>query len=203
MRFKITTSDAAAHLGGPAPTFPKYTTQLLNLANQNAQATRPPVVGKMSDLIVKANPATFEEWREWYLMRHPDAIATATDRISGMLRNLGEALKVIDDDMVRRWVEDLVLTKTFGGLRGQNAILPELARRLDMPLSPASSIDEGRGVDGWLGSTPVQVKPETYRKMRALPEERSCPVVYYWKDRSHFEVDATELVTELRRRAGE
>ena len=31
--------------------FPKYTTQLINLASQNAQATRPAVVGQMTDLI--------------------------------------------------------------------------------------------------------------------------------------------------------
>jgi len=36
---------------GEVPNFPKYTTQLLNLANQNSQGTRPRVVGKMTDLI--------------------------------------------------------------------------------------------------------------------------------------------------------
>lgn len=30
--------------------FPKYTTQLINWANQNAQGTRPRVVGQMSEL---------------------------------------------------------------------------------------------------------------------------------------------------------
>jgi len=35
---------------GEVPDFPKYTTQILNLANQNSQGTRPKVVGQMSDL---------------------------------------------------------------------------------------------------------------------------------------------------------
>lgn len=30
--------------------FPKYTSQLINWANQNAQGTRPRVVGQMSEL---------------------------------------------------------------------------------------------------------------------------------------------------------
>ena len=30
--------------------FPKYTSQLINWANQNAQGTRPAVVGQMSEL---------------------------------------------------------------------------------------------------------------------------------------------------------
>lgn len=32
-----------------ATIFPKYATQILNLANQNAQGTRPAVVGQMSN----------------------------------------------------------------------------------------------------------------------------------------------------------
>ena len=31
--------------------FPKYTTQIINQASQNMQATRPKVVGQMSELI--------------------------------------------------------------------------------------------------------------------------------------------------------
>jgi len=48
---KITVTDIEELLGGTPPEFPKYVTQLLNLANQNAQGTRPRVVGQMSDLI--------------------------------------------------------------------------------------------------------------------------------------------------------
>lgn len=44
------------------PEFPKYTTQILNLANQNAQATRPKVVGQMSELIKEFTGRTLEEW---------------------------------------------------------------------------------------------------------------------------------------------
>lgn len=32
--------------------FPKYTTQIINIANQNAGGTRPKVVGQMSELII-------------------------------------------------------------------------------------------------------------------------------------------------------
>jgi len=32
------------------PQFPKYTSQLINLSNQNAQGTRPKVVGQLSEL---------------------------------------------------------------------------------------------------------------------------------------------------------
>ena len=42
--------------------FPKYTTQLMNLANQNSQATRPKNVGRMTDLIQEFPGRTFDEW---------------------------------------------------------------------------------------------------------------------------------------------
>jgi len=40
-------------LTGAIPEFPKYTTQIMNLANQNSHGTRPNVVGQMSALIVQ------------------------------------------------------------------------------------------------------------------------------------------------------
>ena len=46
--------------------FPKYTTQIMNLANQNSQGTRPNVVGQLSELIQVFEGETFEDWVLWY-----------------------------------------------------------------------------------------------------------------------------------------
>jgi len=100
------------------PEFPKYTTQLLNLAHQNAQGTRPNVVGQVSELIEESEAQTYEEWKDWYLERHPDAIETAARRVKEHVENLREAIGKIDDAMIRDWVEDLVLTKTAQGRQG-------------------------------------------------------------------------------------
>lgn len=48
---KISNTEILSLLDAEASDFPKYATQILNLANQNAQGTRPSVVGQMSDLI--------------------------------------------------------------------------------------------------------------------------------------------------------
>lgn len=40
--------------------FPKYTTQIINLVNSNAQGTRPDVVGQMSELIQEFNGDTLQ-----------------------------------------------------------------------------------------------------------------------------------------------
>lgn len=57
--------------------FPKYTSQLINWANQNAQGTRPVVVGQMSELFPEfmssGEEITIENWHDWYVERYPDA----------------------------------------------------------------------------------------------------------------------------------
>jgi len=60
--FKIKNTEIYNDVVGSAPEFPKYSTQLMNLANQNAQGTRPRVVGQMSDLIQEFPGSTLDEW---------------------------------------------------------------------------------------------------------------------------------------------
>ena len=67
---------------GEIKEFPKYTTQLLNLANQNAQGTRPKVVGQMSDLIQEFKGNKYDDWSKWYQDKKPSAIDDATEKMS-------------------------------------------------------------------------------------------------------------------------
>ena len=120
---KIKNEELTKDLVGKIENFPKYTTQLMNLANQNAQGTRPKVVGQLSELIQKFPGRKYEDWAKWYKAELPDAIEDATNKIYGMIPNLKEAIKLIDKELIRRWVEDLVLTKTFVGLCFQESIL--------------------------------------------------------------------------------
>ena len=50
MKFTIKNDELVVLNGSKTPNFPKYTSQLINWANQNAQGTRPKVVGQLSDL---------------------------------------------------------------------------------------------------------------------------------------------------------
>jgi len=99
----------------------------MNLANQNAQGTRPNVVGQMSDLIQEFPGNTYNEWVKWYIEKMPEAIDRATLKISAMVENLKSAIQFIHEDLIREWVKDLVLTKTFIGLRFQESILKKIS----------------------------------------------------------------------------
>ncbi len=77
----ISNNDIKQLIGTESFEFPKYATQILNLANQNAQGTRPSVVGQMSDLIQEFSGQTIDEWEQWYLDKYPDAIQNATEKM--------------------------------------------------------------------------------------------------------------------------
>ena len=74
MKIKLTNEEIRTYLNVETPEFPKYVTQIINLANQNAQGTRPKVVGQMSELIQQFTGKTLSEWEEWYIDKHPEAI---------------------------------------------------------------------------------------------------------------------------------
>ena len=59
--------------------------------------------------------------------KKPQAIDRASDLVFDMIFKSKDAIEKIDQDMVREWVEDLVLAKTFLGLRFQEAILMKIA----------------------------------------------------------------------------
>lgn len=123
MKVKISNKELQKYLDIEAPEFPKYTASILNLANRYAQGTRPPVVGQMSDLIQHFTGKELSEWERWYLEQKPVAIRTATEKILKMIKNFRNAMDKIDEAMVERWVRDLVIVKTFVGLRFQETIL--------------------------------------------------------------------------------
>lgn len=50
MNYTLKNESIAAYNESNKYEFPKYTSQLINWANQNAQGTRPVVVGQMSEL---------------------------------------------------------------------------------------------------------------------------------------------------------
>lgn len=166
---------------GEVPEFPKYTTQLLNLANQNSQGTRPCVVGKMTDLIQEFDGDTVEEWIDWYEEKHPDARKKASDKIEDMIAKLSNAMDKIDREMIEKWVKDLVLYKTFIGLHFQEAILKKVADIKETTYRLATAKEESTGIDGYVGDKSISIKPATYKTKAQLSEEIAAEIIFYEK----------------------
>ncbi len=194
MKVKISNEEIRRYLDIETPEFPKYVAPLVNLANQYAQGTRPKVVGQMSELIQQFTGKSLSEWERWYLEQKPDAIRNATEKILQMLKNLKNAIDKIDQTVVEQWVRDLVIVKTFMGLRFQEAILKKGAEKKGTNYRLSEQDEESKGIDGYIGDVPVSIKPYTYEAKAALPEHIDIKIIYYRKIDDGIEVDYGEVL---------
>ena len=177
-------SDVAA----PPHDFPKYTTQLINLANQNSQATRAYNVGQMSELIQEFPGRSYDEWVKWYAEKYPDAVEQATDKTWDMIVKMRQAMNGIDREMVNGWISELILAKTYAGLKFQESILKTIAEMANTSYRLARPAEESKGIDGFLGNTPVSIKPVSYQSKKFLAETINVDIIYYEKIRGGIRV---------------
>ena len=196
MKYTIKNQEILAYNESEFVTFPKYTSQLINWANQNAQGTRAKIVGQMSDLFPEfmnsADNISLHNWEDWYLQRYPNAIENATERIYEQVKNLQKAIKLIDKDMIQDWVKDLVIHKTYNGLYVQKAILASLSQKLNKNYRLASPAEESVGIDGYVGETPYSIKPDTYKTMNRLSESINVKMIYYTKSKTGLTIEVEE-----------
>ena len=191
--FKIKNRELVAEISGEAKEFPKYTTQIINLANQNSQGTRPKVVGQLSELIQECPHKEYYKWKEWYLEKQPKAMDNATDKVFSMVEELKKAINQINKNMVREWVKDLVIDKTFIGLKFQEAILRRVAKMKKVSYRLSNPKEESKGIDGFIGDTPVSIKPITYKTKNMLSEKIEVKIIYYEKKKDGIIIDISEL----------
>jgi len=193
-QFKISSAEIKSLIGIESFEFPKYSTQILNLANSNAQGTRPAVVGQMSELIQEFSGKSIKEWEKWYLERHPDAIEKATEKITEMVVNFKVVINQIDKEMISNWVKDLVIIKTFMGLKFQEAILSKIANIFNTTYRLSPPEDESKGIDGYIGDLPISIKPVTYKLKKSLNEKINIKFIYYEKVKDGLKIDIGEII---------
>lgn len=196
MRYTLKNESIKDYNESPDFEFPKYTSQLINWANQNAQGTRPAVVGQMSELFKEysrsVSEPSIEGWRQWYEERYPDAFTKATEKIYTQVLNLQQAITLIDKEMVAQWVEDLIVYKTFNGLYVQKAILASLAEQRGETYRLANPAEESKGIDGFVGETPYSIKPDTYKTMGRLSEIIDVKMIYYTKTKTGLTIEVED-----------
>lgn len=180
---KISEAERERLVTGAATEFPKYTTQFLNPANQNAQSTRPNVVGQVSDIIEEfrgEHPhGSYRDWMVFYYDEYDgeDRLQEATERLFEMVTKMRQAIQQIDVEMCRAYVEDLVLYQTYRGFDIQEAIFRKLSEVYGLEYRRSSADAESKGIDGYLGEQPVSIKPATY--LDTLQEDIRAPIVFY------------------------
>lgn len=180
-KITINSSEIDIPMDAPTPDLPKYTSPLINNANRFSHATRPKNVGQMSNLIREFPGTTLEEWSKWYQDQYHDKIDNAIDKIKEKLDEIIEAGGKIDRNMIRDWVEDLILVKTFTGLKFQEAILKKLAEIRGCDYRLAEPYEESQGIDGFVGKEAYSIKNVSYRAKPHLLENIKVPIIFYKK----------------------
>ncbi len=188
-KFKILNDEVAELSNAPHYEFPKYVTQFINLVNSNAGGTRPKVVGQMSELIKQFDGKNIEEWIEWYTERYPNAVNVATEKVWTMYETMKSAFDAITKDMVENWVKDLIYSKTYCGMKFQTAIISAIANQLDKDWREATPGEEAKGIDGFIGDKPLQIKATTYKLETHLLEVIEAPIVFYDKKKDGINVE--------------
>lgn len=189
MKLKIKNNDLIKDIIGDSKIYPKYATQIINLANQNAQGTRPRIVGQLSELIIPFQGKDYADWENWYLTNKQECLEQASEKIYEMIINLKEVINKIDKQMVDDWVKDLVLVKTFVGLSFQKSILKKISELKKTTYKMADSVDEAKGIDGYIGEIPVSIKPISYKTKNMLREKISVTMIYYTKDKNGITIE--------------
>lgn len=184
---KILNAYIQETISGTKIEFPKYTTQVMNLANSNAQATRPKNVGQLSDIIQEFKGNKISEWRKFYTDKYPDAIKIAAEKVYDMCVTMGMD-KNITPELTELWVDDLIINKTFIGLKFQEAILAKISKIKKTTYTLATPEDESIGIDGTIGDIKVSVKPISY-KSKILSEEINFPIIFYTKKKDGISIE--------------
>lgn len=184
MKRIVITNDQIKKVNGQTDlTLAKYKSPLLNLSNRFAQSTRPIVVGQLSDLFQEfmstEGEHSAEKWREWYFIKKPKAIENAVAKIKDKLIQMSDAMESITDEDIVSWVNDLVIDKTYKGLYFQEAILIFVSDLIGKDYKRSTPGEESKGIDGYIGSTPISIKPHTYLVMESNPEEIDAVMIYY------------------------
>ena len=99
-----------------------------------------------------------------------------------------QAFTQIDKTLIRKWVEDLVYTKTFCGLKFQEAILKYVADELNVDYRLATVEEEAQNVDGFINGKPVQIKSSTYT-LKNTGEVIEVPIVFYEKKKDGIVIE--------------
>lgn len=158
--------------------------KVLNYTSQTYQLTRPAKVGAVMSLIRECQPATIEEWKDWFFEHVSTAAKQPTRVTEDSLRELGERLyEKIVEVVIPEWtmafqqvtkqdcidyVYNLTINRTYDGyLREKSVVFDELADRFPFVRFEESDaeLDHAGDIDflGHVGERAfgLQIKPVT------------------------------------------
>ena len=119
----------------------------------------------------------------------PGTIDRATEKIYEMIIKLNDAIKQINKDLVKKWTKDLIINKTYLGLKFQKSILKRIADIKNENYRLSTSEEESQGIDGYIGRKPISIKPITYETKKMYQENIEIEIIFYNKKKDGIVVE--------------
>ena len=183
MEFEIKKNDKVKFI--EESDFPKYTTQIMNVFNGGAgSCTGPKVVGPLKDIFQKfldsGQEPNLENWKKFYEKDHIDKYDIAFQKIKESQSKYINAIKLINDEMLKEYQKDLIIKKTFLGLSVEYFILNYLSEKYELEYRFATSKEESQNIDGYIDGNPIQIKPESHKSnIQVKNININVPIIYY------------------------
>lgn len=166
--------------------FPTYTTYIINRASETAQATRPKVVGQMTEIFkdylefCESNSIeeSIDSWENYYLKRNPYAIQNASEKAWSMILNFKSAFELIDFNLVEEWITDLLIKKTFYGLHTES-LIKLYFKDLGFEVRRSNPSEESQNIDLFIDNRPYQIKPLSYKNEKMIRDRIHVPILFF------------------------
>lgn len=174
---------------GAAYEFPGLTAELIALASRLSGATTRKKLGNPMAVIEEFKGKQFEDWASFYEEERPGAIDTASNEIFDTIEKLRQALGQVDEQLVRHWVEEAVLKRTYAVWRIHETILKHIAKLQGKAFRQADDGEVEEGIDGFIDERPFSVRPVSHY-FKGPPEEEAeqVDVVYYEKAKNGLKI---------------
>lgn len=200
LTININSEDVESFIGIKSIEFRIYVPTLLNQINAWSKATNKEHVGHLNELMIRYGKQGYKDWRKCYLRSHKSRIENSTDLVYQKLKKVKQALNSIDHATIKQYIEDLVLVKTYRGFKIQQLIFKRIKVEYGAQFKRASTRDESRGIDGYINTKPVSVKPVSYRRQAKLHDTDDVPIVFYKFKAKCLEVDLSNIKGILKKK---
>jgi len=115
---------------------------------------------------------------------------------SGAAKELRYLISLLHHIKKLSWVKELVIIKTFVGLKFQEAILQSVANYFQTTHRLAKPAEEAVGIDGFIGDKPVSIKSTSYEVKKSLSEIIEAPILFYEKVKDGIKITFNEKLMD-------
>lgn len=204
MKIKISKNKQKQLTDEVLNSFPKYTTFIINQASQTSQATRPQIVGQLSEEFPnylkkcknESVQPSLQGWVDYHSDKFLDAVENSKTKIKTMVNNFKDAIELIDDELIEEWIKDLLFSKTYYGFNLE-AIIIKFFQSKGCNVRKATAEEESRNIDLFVNERPYQVKPISFKRTNPTTANLGIQSIIYYskiKDTIELEIDDPKLL---------